>query len=70
MDLGLTVLCILLLSQQVYYGYQMHILLNKLMSRNYSEYEMARPRKEDIKINLKPKEVEEDLNYLNSLIPR
>lgn len=59
----------LLVFQQVYYSYVVNKLINKLMSRNYGEYEASKPVKEDVKLKV-DHGVPEDLSYLASLDPR
>lgn len=64
------VLAGLLVAQQAYYGYMLHTMVNKLMSRNYADYEQSKPIKEGppkIKVD---QGVPEDLSYLSKMDPR
>lgn len=59
-------LALLLIAQHAYYGYVLNKLVNKVMSRNYGEYEASKPVKENVKIKL-DQGVPEDLTYLGNL---
>lgn len=69
MDHLTIVLAVLLAAQQIYYGFVVNKLINKLMSRNYGEYEASKPVKEDLKIKL-DSGIPEDLRYLQDIDPR
>lgn len=59
----------MLVVQQIYHSYVLNKLVNKIMSRNYAEYEQSKPvKKEDIKIKLN-QEAAEDLGYLSGFRP-
>jgi hypothetical protein len=61
-------LIILVLAQQGLNWWQTQILINKLMSRNYAEYEQSKPVEEEP--DIPPPEIKRDLSYLNSLVRR
>lgn len=57
------------LGQAVYYGWLIHALTSKLMSRNYYEYEEAkRTKKQDKKVSEPAAYEEEDLRALGIII--
>lgn len=59
-------LALLLVFQHIYYSYVVNKLINKLMSRNYGEYEASKPARENLKVKLN-QGVPEDLSYLDGL---
>jgi hypothetical protein len=60
----IAVLILIIAFQAAFYSFQINKLLNKLMSRNYFEYEQAN-KPQDVKVQLpKPDEVPEDLRVL------
>lgn len=69
MELVIGTLILLVVGQQAYYGFIVNKLINKLMSRNYGEYEASKPAKQDLKVKL-DQGIPEDLAYLNNMDPR
>jgi hypothetical protein len=59
-------LIVVLIFQQVYWSFLVHGLINKLMSRNYAEYEASKPVKEEKKTKT-DHGAPEDLSYLGSI---
>lgn len=66
---AIIVLSVLLVGFVVYHGVMVHKLINKIMSRNYAEYEASKPLQDQIKVQL-PQEPEPNLDYLKGIDPR
>lgn len=70
----ITVLLMMIVGQHVFYSFQVHKLLNKVMSRDYAEYRATQEFKsapvypQGIQVKLPDEAEQEDLRALNQMI--